>query len=119
MVVGQRFGGEEVEGGGRRVGQEGLQDGEVDGQGLAGGSGRRQDDVVAVQRSGNRLGLVGVRGLYAGRARGRHQAGVQGGGPWGGAGRPGRQPLPGGHVAHHLRIRPQTSQKGEEGVSGQ
>ena len=100
LVVSQCFGGEQIECAGGRVVEQGVEDGQIVGQRLAGGGGGGQDNVFPRQRCLDRLGLVGVGLLDAGVAGGCDQARVESGRPGSDAGGSGRDALPGGHAAH-------------------
>lgn len=59
MVLGEGLGGEEVEGAGLRVFKDGVEDGEIVAEGLAGGSGGDDHDVLACVDGVHGLALVG------------------------------------------------------------
>ena len=67
LVVGQGFGGEEVEGAGVGIVEQAVQDGQVVAQGFARGGGRDDDDVFAAQ---GRLHRHAPDGCRAGGCRG-------------------------------------------------
>ncbi len=98
LILGQGLGGEEVEGAGVWIGQQGLQDRQVVAQCLARGSGRDDCNVPARQRGLHCLGLVGVETAQAPRLARRHQACIEPRRPRPVARRLGLQPAPGGDV---------------------
>ena len=110
MVVGQRLSREKVERAGGRIVEQGVEDGQVVGQRLAGGGGGGQNDVLPRQRRLDRLGLVGVGLLDASVVGGGDQAWVKPGRPVGDAGGPDWDALPGGHAAHKGRVLPEIAQ---------
>ena len=64
LVVGQGFGGEEIERGGIRVAEQCMKDRQIVAESLAAGCRCHHSDIVAGQGEGNGFGLMAVELLY-------------------------------------------------------